>query len=113
MSREHRLFLEDMRKACEKIAAYAQRLTREEFLADAKTFDAVMRNLEVIGEAAKHIPPDVRTQHPSINWRKISGLRDVAIHEYFGVDVEIIWDIVTREVPTLLIQLKRILSESH
>ena len=110
MSREYRLFLEDMRTACEKILKYTQRLTREQLVGDAKTFDAVMRNLEVVGEACKHIPPDVRAQYPDINWRKIAGLRDVVIHEYFGVDVEIIWDIVTHEVPTLLVQLKHLRS---
>ena len=75
-------------------------------MADEKTFDAVMRDLEIIGEAAKHIPPEVRAQHPEIDWQKIAGLRDIVVHEYFGLDVEIIWDVITREVPTLLRQLK-------
>ena len=64
MSREYQLFLDDMRKACEKAVDYTQRLTREQFVKDAKTFDAVMRNLEIIGEAAKHIPPEVRDHSP-------------------------------------------------
>ena len=107
MSREYRLFLEDMCQACEKVIRHTQGLTRERFLKDDKTFDAVMRNLEIIGEATKHIPPEVRDQHPAVNWRKIAGLRDVVIHEYFGVDSEIVWDIITREVPALLEHLKR------
>ena len=109
MSREYRLFLEDMHKACEKVIRYTHDLTREQFTVDEKTFDAVMRDLEIIGEAAKHIPDAVRTQHPGINWHKIAGLRDVVAHEYFGLDLEIIWDIVTREVPILLEQLKHVL----
>lgn len=112
MSREHRLFLEDMRKACDKVIRFTQTLTREQFVADEKTFDAVMRDLEIIGVAAKHIPPEVRAQHPDIDWRKIAGLRDVVIHEYFGIDIELIWDIITREVPELLPRLNHILSEA-
>jgi len=113
MSREHRLFLEDMRKACEKVIRFTQKFTREQFVADEKTFDAVMRDLEIIGEAAKHIPPEVRAQHPDVDWRKIAGLRDVVIHEYFGIDIELIWDIITREIPELLPRLNRMLSETR
>ncbi len=109
MSRELRLFLEDMRHACEKVIRYAQPLTCEQFVAQEQVFDAVMRNLEIIGEAAKHIPSDIRSQYPAVDWRRIAGLRDVVIHEYFGVDIEIVWDVVTREVPALLEQLQRIL----
>ena len=109
MSREYRLFLEDMRRACEKVIRFTQQMTCEQFVADEKTFDAVMRDLEIVGEAAKHIPPEVRAQHPDIDWQKIGGLRDVVIHEYFGIDIEIIWDIVTREVPVLHQQLHKML----
>ena len=108
MSREYRLFLEDMRAACEKTIRFSQGLTLAEFLADAKTHDAVMRNLEVIGEAAKHIPEEVRKRNPSVPWRKISGFRDVAAHEYFGIDTDVVWNLITHEVPALLEELKRL-----
>ncbi len=108
MSREYHFFIEDMRKACDKVIRYTTSLTREQFVADEKTFDAVMRDLEIIGEAAKHVPVEIRARHPQIDWRKISGLRDVVAHEYFGLDVEIIWDVITREVPTLHEQLGQV-----
>lgn len=108
MSREYRLFLEDMRTACEKIARFSEGLTLAEFLADAKTHDAVMRNLEIIGEAAKHIPEEVRKRHPSVPWRKISGFRDIAAHEYFGIDTDVVWNLILHEVPALLEELKRL-----
>lgn len=109
MSREYRLFLEDMLKACEKIVRFTRGLSVEQFQANDQVFDAVLRNLEIIGEAAKHIPPQVRLQHPDIDWRKMSGFRDTAIHEYFGIDIEVVWDIITDKVPVLSKQLKQLL----
>ena len=77
-----------------------------------KTFDAVVRNLEVLGEAAKHIPSDVRIRYPQVAWRRIAGLRDVIAHEYFGIDEDILWDIVRNRMPTLLKDVLHILAES-
>ena len=67
-----------------------------------------MRNLEIIGEAAKQIPSEVREQYPTIPWRRISGFRDVAIHHYFGIDYDVVWDIVDSEVPVLLQLLREV-----
>jgi uncharacterized protein with HEPN domain len=71
------------------------------FIKDEKTYDAVVRNLEIIGEAAKNIPEAVRMQMPGIEWKKTAGLRDVIAHAYFGIDDAILWDVVQHKVPEL------------
>lgn len=107
MSRDLRLFVEDIRSSCRKIMAYTGGLEFSGFATDAKTVDAVVRNLQVIGEAVKQLPPEWRQKHPKIDWRKIAGLRDILVHAYFGVDVEIVWDIAHHKVPELLGELDR------
>lgn len=101
MPRDSRVYLEDILESTRKITSYTANLSKAAFLEDEKTFDAVVRNLEVIGEAVKKLPEDLRTQHPSLEWKKMAGLRDILIHEYFGLDSEIVWDIVKNKVPTL------------
>ena len=71
--------------------------------------DGVVRNLEIIGEAAKNVPPQIKARHPEIEWRKIAGLRDILAHEYFGVDIEVVWDVVKNKLPDLRIKIGRIL----
>ena len=106
MSRKDELFLQDIRRACEKIRRFTSDVGREPFLADEKTYDAVLRNLEIIGEAAKRVSEEARKRFPAIEWRKIAAFRDVVAHEYFGIDENILWDIVTNKVPMLMEQLK-------
>ncbi len=101
MPRDSRIYLEDILEAIRKIASYTAHLSKAAFLEDEKTLDAAVRNLEVIGEAVKKLPEDLRAQHPTLEWKKMAGLRDILIHEYFGLDAEIVWDIVTTKVPTL------------
>ena len=101
MPRDSRIYLEDILEATRKIASYTASLSKAAFLGDEKTFDAVVRNLEVIGEAVKKLPEDLRSQHPAVEWKNIAWLRDILIHEYFGLDSEIVWDIVKNKVPTL------------
>jgi uncharacterized protein with HEPN domain len=101
MPRDSRIYLEDILEATHKIVSYTAHLSKAAFLEDEKTLDTVVRNLEVIGEAVKKLPEDLRAQHPTLEWKKMAGLRDILIHEYFGLDAEIVWDIVTTKVPTL------------
>ena len=105
MSRDFRPFLTDIRLSCRRIMHYTAGLTYEQFLLDEKTYDAVLRHLTIIGEAAKQIPDEVQAQYPGIEWRKIARFRDLVIHHYFAIDNSIIWDVVESKVPELLTQL--------
>ncbi|KJU83486.1 protein containing DUF86 [Candidatus Magnetobacterium bavaricum] len=77
-----------------------------EFLGDQRTFDAVVRNIQIIGEAVKHIPKEVRQKHPEIEWTSIMGLRNIVIHEYFGIDKDIIWNICKNKAPEIIIRIQ-------
>lgn len=108
-ARNWSLFLQDMQLCCSKVLRYSQGLTRQHFLADEMVVDAVLRNLEVLGEAAKQIPPAVRERHPEVPWRRIAGLRDVLAHAYFGLEDDTIWQIVSESIPTLANQLDQVI----
>lgn len=109
MPRDPRLYLEDMRDACARISRYADGMDFKAFLQDERTFDAVVRNLMVIGEAAKQVPVDLRDAHPEVEWRKVAGLRDIIVHGYFGIDPEVLWDIVVHRIPLLRRQVEAML----
>lgn len=98
MKRDIRVYLEDILESLEKIEEYTQAIDLEEFLRKSQTQDAVLRRLEIIGEAVKHIPKRVRNNHPDIPWQQIAGMRDVLIHEYFGVNLMRVWQVVTKDI---------------
>lgn len=106
MSRDWRLYWEDILTACRKIGRFVSGMDKDAFLRDERTYDAVLRNLEVIGEAAKRLPEDIRRAVPMIEWRKIAGLRDIIAHGYFGVDHDILWNVVADKVPELLREME-------
>jgi uncharacterized protein with HEPN domain len=108
VSRDWRLYLDDIREACEKIERYTREMNQDAFVGDDRTFDAVLRNLEVIGEAAKSLPDNVKAQCPTIDWRKVVGLRDVIVHGYFGLEPSVLWDIVSKKLPELCSGLRRL-----
>jgi uncharacterized protein with HEPN domain len=109
VSRNIRLYLDDIVASCSKIQRYVKEMAFEEFVTDERTFDAVIRNLQIIGEACKNIPQDVRDRTPQIEWRKIAGLRDILAHAYFQIENEIVWDIVQNKIDALKEQVEGLL----
>ena len=98
--RDERLYLADIRDAIDRILEYTSR-GREAFFADPMIQDAVVRNIEILGEAVKGVTEATRSAHPEIPWRKITGTRDRLIHGYFRVDLDVVWEIVEKELPAL------------
>lgn len=106
-----RLYLQHIADAIAKIESYA-RVGREEFFAASHWQDAIIRQLEIIGEATKRLSPILRDRHPGIPWRQIAGLRDVLIHDYMGVDLEAVWQVVQKDLPRLKSGVEALLVES-
>ena len=103
------ILLEEILEAIGLLHQYTAGLTYEEFAEDVKTQDSVTRRLEIIGEAAKGIPEGLRSKYPSVPWRDITGARDVLVHEYFRIDLEMAWDMVQNDLPALEREVRRIL----
>ena len=106
--REDSAILQDIKEAIKRIISYTSKMDYEEFLQDFKTQDAVIRNIEILGEAAKSLSNETRDKYPDIPWKDIAGTRDRLIHDYFGVNIDIIWDIAKNEIQSLSTQLKAI-----
>ncbi len=111
MPREYKAYLRDILEASAKIEKYVEDMSFEDFSQDDLIKDGVARNLEIIGEAAKNIPNEIKKKTSDLEWRKIAGLRDILIHAYFGIDVEIVWDIVKNKIPTLKEKIMEMLAQ--
>ncbi len=109
MKRDVRLYIDDIFDAVEKIESYVEGLSFEGFAEDNKTVDAIVRNFEIIGEATKRIPPEIKEKYPQIPWRMMTGTRDKLIHEYFGVNLQVLWKAVKEDLPPLKRSLKQML----
>lgn len=104
--REWRFYLDDMLAFAEKVVAYTDGLSHAEFVTGGLEYDAALRNLELIGEAATHVPETVRKAHPQIPWRKIIATRNRLIHGYLGIDNDTLWSIIRDDVPAFASQLR-------
>ncbi len=101
MSRDYRLYLDDILEAIKQIRSYVEGQDEKSFANDRKTQDAVARNLEIIGEAAKSLPDSFKETTCKIDWRKITGMRNILVHEYFGINLPIVWDVVQNKLDPL------------
>ena len=111
MTRDMRLYIQDILESIEAIEEYVQSTTEEQFYRNRQVQDAVLRRLEIIGEAVKNLDEDFRNRYPEIPWKKVAGLRDVLIHEYFGVSLKRVWWVIKIDLVDLKLQISRIWEE--
>jgi len=109
--RADRDFVSDIQEAIRRIATYAAGMTEEAFMADVKTQDAVIRNLEILGEATKNLSEEFRARYSHIPWKNMAGVRDRLIHHYFGINPDIVWQIVVAELPDVITALDEVVDD--
>lgn len=112
-NRDWRLYVTDMIKFCERVLSYTAGMERDTFIGDSRTYDATIRNLQLIGQAASRIPTSVREAHREIPWRSIIGTRNRVVHAYLGIDDNVVWDIIQTDIPDLLPKLRQLLDSAE
>ena len=116
MKRDIKSSIEDILESCLKIDEYTKGVNENDFYENTQMQDAVLRRLEVMGEAAKNIPQEMRDKYPQIPWKNIAGMRDVLIHAYFGVNIKRVWKVVKVDIPTVkdnILRVKEALDKSE
>ena len=111
MKRDLRLFIKDILENIEDIESFSECLTKQDFEENKLKQNAIIRSLEIIGEAVKNIPKSFRKRYPKVPWRDIAGLRDIMIHAYFGILLERVWGVIKKDLPVLKKQIKKILND--
>ncbi|MFH1412503.1 MAG: DUF86 domain-containing protein [bacterium] len=109
MKKDPKIFLEHILESIKEINKHIEKISKDKFLKDIKTQDAVIRRIAIIGEAVKKLPYDFKKNHLEINWREISGMRDMLIHEYFGINLSIVWKTVKQDISKLEKQISTLL----
>lgn len=109
--RDTDILLEDMLLAIDKALKYTKDLDFKQFTEDDKTIDAVTRNIEIVGEASTKLSEDLKQQYPGIDWKRIKGMRNRIVHDYFGVDMGIVWEVISNHLPLLKKQIEAILQD--
>jgi uncharacterized protein with HEPN domain len=108
MKKDPKIFLEHILQCIERVEEYVEGVTKKQFLESVQLQDSVIRRIEIMGEAVKNIPKQVKDRYPAIAWKEIGGMRDILIHEYFGVDLGLTWKVATKDVQRLKNKILRV-----